>query len=116
MAVLVYKPEGVPEDRWQRWDIDPERMLSSELELIEDTTGLTAAEWIDRFSRGSVKAIHAALWVFLRRKDQTLAYESVQFTMGEVDLEGVEDEAAEVKAAPKARKAQKPRSGNPSAS
>lgn len=112
MPILVYKPEGLSEDRWRRWDISANTLSSVVLERIEDATDWTSGEWMKKFDAGSVKAMHALLWSLMRQTDPAIAYESVQFTMDEVDIE---DDPGD-KPAPKARKASKPKSGNPSVS
>ncbi len=113
MAVLVYRPEGVPEERWRRWRIDPDTMSSTVLERIEDATDWTAAEWSDKFGAGSVKAVHALLWSLMVESDPGLTYGSVVFNMSEIEMEA---EPSDDKPAPKAKAAKKPRSGNPSVS
>lgn len=96
---LVYKPEGVEP---KSWPFDPEKMPSNELILIEQLTGMTFGEWADAITRGSMTALHAALWVLLRRADDTLEPSALVFTMDDVD---VIEEATKGKApGPKATK------------
>lgn len=95
MPKFVYKPEGADP---LSWEFDPDKMKSSELILIEEMTGWTSAEWADYAERGSIKAVHALLYVFLKRDRPTLTAEQVpDFTMDELDFEAD-------KPAPKARK------------
>lgn len=95
MPKFIYKPEGAEP---LSWAFDPDKMKSSELIAIEDATGWTAAEWGDAAERGSIKAVHALLWVMLRRDRPTLTLDQVpDFDMTEVDFEAD-------KPAPKARK------------
>jgi hypothetical protein len=89
---FVYTPEN---GESQSWPYDPMKMLSVELEAIEDRTGMTFMEWGEALTNGSVKALHALLWVYLKRSDPTLEWGDVSFTMAEVDIETDEMDAAE---------------------
>lgn len=85
---FVYKPEGADE---RSWDLDFEKMKSSEWILIEDKAGFTSVEFGDAMKRGSMKAAKALLWVLLKRSMSTLSWDSLEFTMAEFDL--VDDDA-----------------------
>lgn len=93
MATLVYRPEGT--DSPLRINADPDDMDSLTLEAIEDATGWTSYEWLDNLSRGSVKAVHALLWIALRERTPDLDYSAVRFKMSEVDFEDEATGAAE---------------------
>lgn len=97
MPRLIYKPEGADP---KSWEFSPDRLLSPEVMLIERQTGLTFAEWADALGRGSITALHAALWVLLRRDVPDLDPEAVQFSMSDIDI--AEDEKPKKKADPKA--------------
>jgi hypothetical protein len=84
MPKFVYKPEGAEP---RSWDFAPEKMMSAEMIVVEDLTGLTWGEWIDACARGSIKAIHALLYVLLKRATPTLRPDEVQFTLDEIDFE-----------------------------
>lgn len=89
---FVYKPEGAAP---KKWEFAPDRLLNPEAEAIERVTKMTFAEWADAVLRGSVTALHALLWVMLKRADPTLTYDAVQFMLCEVDLELSDEESAE---------------------
>lgn len=88
---FVYKPEGVEP---KSWDFDPDKLMNAEAEAIERHTGWTYGEFVDKFGNASILAIHALLFVFLKRSTPTLLWEQVQFSMSEVDMELDDAEAA----------------------
>jgi hypothetical protein len=81
---VTYAPEGVEP---LVWDYLPGKMLNVESELIEDVTGWTFEEFGVALLKGSMKAKHALLWVFLKRKSPGLRYETVQFTRNELGID-----------------------------
>lgn len=85
MPRLVYKPEGADP---KSWPFNPDKMLSSEVMLIERQTGMTFIEWGQALGAGSMTALHAALWVLLRRDMPDLDPEAVVFSMDDIDIEG----------------------------
>lgn len=96
MPKFIYRPEGAEP---LSWTFEFEKMKSSELIAIEDSTGWTAAEWGDAAERGSIKAVNALLWVMLRRDRPGLELDQVpDFDMSEIAFEAAD------KPAPKARK------------
>lgn len=84
MTTLIYKPEGAEP---KSWDIEPDNMTSDLLEAIEDATDWTIAEWVNRLQRGSIKAIHALLWVLLRQDSPDLPFDAVVFTASDFDID-----------------------------
>lgn len=90
---FVYTPEGAEP---LSWPFNPNKLMSPECEAIEKRTGMTFAEWQQAVTKGSVLAIHALLFVLLKRTDPTLRWEAVQFCMAEVDFTLEDDEAEEV--------------------
>jgi hypothetical protein len=91
---FVYKPEGADP---LRWEFDPNRLMSPEVEVIERHTGLTFGEWADAVGRGSFTAIHGLLYVLLKRKHPTLKWDEVAFCMADIDFEmSVEEQRAAV--------------------
>jgi hypothetical protein len=97
---FVYKPEGADV---RRWDFAPEKLMNVESEAIERVTKMTYTEWAGAVERGSVTALHALLWVMLKRGEPTLTYEAVQFSLSEVDFELSDEESVEALAAMDAR-------------
>ena len=81
---FIYKPEGADP---RSWDFDPSKMLSAEMIAIERLTGFTWEEWIDACSRGSMLAVHALLYVLLKRSAPQLKPDEVQFTLDEIDMQ-----------------------------
>lgn len=90
---LIYTPEGAEP---QRFDFRPGKLLSPEAEKIEELTGWSYMEFGEHLMKGSVKAYHALLFIFLRRQDPRISYDSVQFTFDEVDLDFDHDEQAQM--------------------
>lgn len=93
---FVYKPEGAEP---KKWDFDPDRLMSPEAVAIERLTKLTFAEWTEAVQRGSVLALHALLYVMLKREIPSLKPSEIEFSMSEVDFELDDDETARVIAA-----------------
>lgn len=93
-----YKPEGADEPRV--WQFDPNHMKSSEMMQVERMTGFTWAEWIDACARGSMTAVHALLFVLLKRDMPELDPNAVEFELDQIDIEA--DEAPAPKGSKKA--------------
>lgn len=96
MAQLVYKPKG---NEPQSWPVEPDKMLSPEVMAIERLTKMTFAEWGDALGRGSITALHALLYVLLKREHPVLRPDDLSFSMEDIDI--VADEADESGDAPK---------------
>jgi hypothetical protein len=90
---FVYQPEGADPIKW---DFDPTRLMNVEVETIERHTGLTFAAWLEAVGNSSALAIHGLLYVLLKRREPTLKWDAVQFTMGEVTFELDDDERADL--------------------
>jgi hypothetical protein len=90
--LFVYKPEGIDP---LKWEFDADKLLSPEAEAIEKHTGMTYGEWKRAVVDESVRALHGLLYVMLKRKNATLKWDEVEFSMSEVDFELDDDEAAE---------------------
>jgi hypothetical protein len=86
---FIYAPEGADP---RKWDFDPARLMSPEIEVIERNTGMPYLEWIEQVGRGSVSAIHGLLFVLLKREAPTLKWGDVQFCMADVAWEYTDDE------------------------
>ena len=46
---FVYKPEGVEPTRWK---FEPSKLMSPEVEAIEDHTGMAFKQWFEAFEQG----------------------------------------------------------------
>lgn len=90
---FVYAPEGAEP---RKWDFDPYKLMSPEIEVIERRTGLPYAEWMEHVGKGSVLALHGLLYVLLKRTTPTLKWDDVQFCMADVGWEMEPDEIADV--------------------
>lgn len=84
MPKFIYKPEGAEP---RTWHFDADKMKSVEMMAIERLTGLTYAEWAEAAERGSITAVHALLYVLLKRDVPGLDPDEVQFTLDEIDME-----------------------------
>ena len=98
---FVYKPEGTEP---KKWDFAPRKLLVAELIEIEKRTGLAFEEWSQRFRSSSALAIHAYLYVMLKRELPTLKWDDLSWTMDEVDFELGDDEASTARAALEAKR------------
>jgi hypothetical protein len=87
---FTYAPEGADP---KSWDFKPGKLMSVEAELIERTTGMTYAEWLDALGSGSMSAQHALLWVFMKRSNPAIKYDEIQFCADDIQSEPDDDEA-----------------------
>lgn len=88
---LEYAPEGQPT---QRWHYQPGRFRVAEMRIIEKTTGMRWKEFQGELEMGSVVALQALLWTYLRRQHPALKVEDVDFAADEVQLVKDADELA----------------------
>lgn len=84
---FTYKPEGTEEHQWKVWVVDPKKILNVESEAVEKVTGMRFPEWNNAVMEESTTAIHGLLWVLLKRENPTLAYNAVEFTYDEYELD-----------------------------
>lgn len=91
MARLIYKPQG---NEPKSWPVEPDKMLSPEVMAIERLTQMTFAEWGDALGRGSITALHALLFVLLKREMPVLKPSDLSFSMDDIDIQPDEDEEA----------------------
>jgi hypothetical protein len=80
MPKFVYQPEGAEP---REWDWEPLKMSSKDAELVESKTGMLFADWVDAVPRGSMLALHALLFVLLRKDSPGLQWDQVEFSLGE---------------------------------
>lgn len=90
---FTYRPDGAEA---KVWEFKPNKLMSPESEAIERLTGWTFPEWQEYLDRGSVRAFHALLYVFMKRDIPTLKYDEVQFSMSEVELDLDQGEKDEI--------------------
>ena len=93
MSRFVYAPEGADP---KRWDFDPMKLMSVEVEAIEDKTGMPFRVWAEALGDMSFKAIHGLLYVYLKREIPTLKWDDVQFSAADIDFEVDDEDAAPV--------------------
>jgi hypothetical protein len=84
VLLLIYRPEGADE---RRWTFQPEKLLSSEAEAIEKSTGMTYQEFGQALIKGSAAARRALLWVYLKREDAPLRFNQVDVPVGAISLD-----------------------------
>lgn len=92
MPRFVYKPEGVDP---QTWDFTFGRFMSPERMAMEKLTGLTWVEFQAAFWRESTAAVHAVLYVLMKRERPTIKPDEVVFCDDDYDLDLTDDEARE---------------------
>lgn len=89
-----FRPEaGVP----LAFTFKPNRLVSAEMEAIEDLTDWTYVEFGEKFLAGSMKAYRAALWVLLKREHPTLKARDLSFTAEEVSVAYDAEETASLR-------------------
>jgi hypothetical protein len=84
---LTYTPEGGDE---QTFDFHVDRLMSFEAEALEEAGGEqweTVHEWANKFDRGSMRAIRAALWIMLRRQQPALRFSDLVVRVDELKVE-----------------------------
>lgn len=89
MPKFVYQPEGAAAREWE-WE--PLKIPARDAELIETKTGMMFGDWMDATPRGSMRALHALLFVLLRKEAPGLQWDQVEFTMSEVGWKLSDDE------------------------
>lgn len=92
MITFTYRPEGADE---RSWDLDFDTMKASEWIAIEKQAGFTSVELAQALQKGSFLAIKALLWLLLKRDMSTVPWDSVEFSMSEIDIVDDEDEPVE---------------------
>ena len=92
---LTYAPEGVDP---KAFEFEFERLLTPEVIAVEKLTGMTFGQWRQAVYDESMIAVHALLWVLLKRETPTLKPDQVQFAMADVvfDVDLSDAEAREV--------------------
>lgn len=79
-----YTPEGADP---REWVINLNKLPNVEAEEIERRTDMTYGEWGDALERNSMRALHALLFVLMRRSTPSLKWDQIVFSMSEVSLE-----------------------------
>ena len=80
---FVYAPEGVEP---KSWVIDMVRLPSPECEEIERRTDWAyATEFLPQLGKLSHRAVHALLYVLLRREMPGLDYDSILFDIADIE-------------------------------
>lgn len=83
--IVTYAPEDG--DR-QRWDWDPDRVRTSEAEIVEKRYGKSWDQFKASVMQGESKARRVLLWHLLRREHHTLKFEDLpDFYTGELQVE-----------------------------
>lgn len=93
---FVYRPEGADP---MSWEFAPAKMMSPEAETIERLTKMTFVQWQNAVQDGSMLATRALLFVLLKRATPGIKFDTVQFSMAEIDWELGDEERTAVIAA-----------------
>ena len=91
---FTYMPSGADP---QEWDYRADRLMNVEAEEIERVTGMRFAAFNTALLEQSSRAIHALLYIMLKRTIPTVKYDEVQFAMGEVELDFTRAEKVEIR-------------------
>jgi hypothetical protein len=89
MARFIYNRDGAEP---LSWEFDPNKLMSPEAELIERLTGWTFKGWLEKLQDGSILALHALLYILLKRADPQLAFDDVTFSIAQIDMEYDDDD------------------------
>jgi hypothetical protein len=92
---VTYKPEGVEP---RMWTVDLKRdVRASEYIAMQKVSGLSGMEALgEGLSCSDVVAIKALLWLLLKRDMSTLSWDSLDFTLAEIDID-TDDEPGELR-------------------
>jgi hypothetical protein len=87
---VTYKPEGVEP---KVWTVDLKRdVRASEYIAMQKVSGLSGMEALgEGLNCSDVIAIKALLWLLLKRDMSTLSWDSLDFTLAEVDIDTDEE-------------------------
>lgn len=81
----------------EHWDITLGGFLNVEIMAIERATGMTAVEFEEALDKGSFIANTALVWILRRRREPGLKFDDVEFRVGDLSSQVVDDEADEGK-------------------
>lgn len=83
--LVTYRPA---DGEAQTWVLDPERLRSSDAELIEKRYGDLYPKWVAGVQAGEVRARRVLLWHLIRATHHTLRFEDTpDFVMAELVVE-----------------------------
>lgn len=92
---FTHKPEGVEPEKWRTWEVDPEKIRASEYIAVKRASGgvidgpLSLGEGLARVDMEVIKGL---LWLLRKRDMSTLSWDSIDFTLDEIDIEQESDE------------------------
>jgi hypothetical protein len=92
MPKFVYTPEGADS---REWDFEPRKLSSKEAELIERRTGMHFGSWLAALSSDSMLAFHALLFTYLRRENQSIQWDQIEFSFDEVGIKLSDEEVCD---------------------
>jgi hypothetical protein len=69
------------------WHVQPEKMPTTEAELIEGVTNKTFVEWGQALLNGSTICGRALVWVLLKRENRGLRFREVVYPVGTLKIE-----------------------------
>ena len=79
------------------WSVKPEKMLSTEAEMIEGVTQKTFVEWGQALFNGSTICGRALVWVLLKRENPNLRFREVAYPVGALKIELDDDDKARLR-------------------
>lgn len=82
--ILIYSPA---EGDVQRWNYDPNRLMSAEREALEKRTGRDFSGFTEGVIEGSSVCRRALLHMFLKRAHPGVRYEDVDFCWDQLELQ-----------------------------
>lgn len=92
--IIVYRPEGGDE---QRWNLNDEKLMAAEAEAVERVTRTEWGELQGKLAKGSMLAMRAFAWVLAKREQPTLRYSEFIPAADELDLDFDPTERAELR-------------------
>jgi len=96
--IIIYRPEGGQEHRWDLRSKESGKLKSSEAELVEETLDLTWVEFEQKLLRGWMRGLRTLAWVLLRRDDPALTLDGFDPDGEELDVDLDAAERAQLRA------------------
>lgn len=75
----------------QVFEYDPAKMLNTEAIALQKVTGLTVPAWAKALQEGDAYALTGLVWLLWRRNGREVAFDEVEFDIGQLDLQDDEE-------------------------
>jgi hypothetical protein len=85
---VIYTPEGGTR---REWVVDLDNPAWDLQFSTEKTTGWAWGEFLDRWDKSSAIAVRALIFALRKRDEPKLTIDAVMPTLGEIELEAIED-------------------------